>query len=106
MASFGIHGAVDFFSQLPPAARLDLDTTYIVRQPTGATSGAGLYWVVKDGASRKWVYLDDADFSEGGSFALPPGSEDDWEGSPPSTASAAIARLAAAFKVHMGIKVP
>jgi len=106
MASHGIHGAVDTFDQLPPPARLDLDTAFIVRNPDGAPQGAGLYWVVKTAAGRAWEYLDDADFMEGGTYQAPSGSEDDWDSAPPSSVNDAIARLAAAFRAHTGSPVP
>ena len=58
MASHGIHGAVDAYGDLPAAAQLDLGTTFLVRQDTGAPSGAGLYWVCKTSGGRAWEFLD------------------------------------------------
>ena len=40
-----------------------------------------------------------------GSFDAPPG-QDDWEGVTPANTHLAVARLAAAFKKHTGMKVP
>jgi len=58
MASYGIHGCVDHYADLPEAAKLDLGTVFLVRADAGAPSGAGLYWVRKDTGGKAWVYLD------------------------------------------------
>jgi hypothetical protein len=58
MASYGIHGAVDNYTDLPDATKLDFNTVFLVRTDAGAPSGAGLYWVRKDTGGKAWVYLD------------------------------------------------
>ena len=58
MATYGIHGAVDRYADLPDAARLDLNTTFIVRLDENAPNGAGLYWVRLSGSVRVWEFLD------------------------------------------------
>lgn len=58
MATFGIHGAVDQFSDLPDPSRFDLQTTFIVRQDTGAPHGAGLYRVQLQDGAYFWDFFD------------------------------------------------
>jgi hypothetical protein len=58
MASYGIHGAVDSYADLPDASGLDLNTVFLVRQDAGAPSGGGLYWVQKGSGGKAWTYLD------------------------------------------------
>ena len=58
MASYGIHGVVDNYGDLPEAGALDLGTVFLVRGDAGAPSGAGLYWVGKGSSGREWSYLD------------------------------------------------
>jgi hypothetical protein len=49
--------------------------------------------------------LSDAGNGRVGSFD-PPSGHDDWEGTAPVSIHIAVARLAAAFKNHVGTKVP
>jgi hypothetical protein len=58
MATYGIHGAVNQYADLPAPAKLDLGTVFLVRQDAGAPEGAGLYWIRKGVSGRAWAFLD------------------------------------------------
>ena len=49
--------------------------------------------------------ITDAGNGKIGSFDSPPGT-DDWENVTPANIHQAVARLAAAFRKHLGVKVP
>lgn len=58
MATHGIHGAVDCFTELPDAITLDMNITFLVREDEDAPNGAGMYWVQKSSTGKHWVFLE------------------------------------------------
>jgi hypothetical protein len=102
MASYGIHGAVDSYADLPDADILDLNTVFLVRQDADAPSGAGLYWVRKDTGGKAWAYLDGLSMQTGAEVPFD-GSGTGLSGSDLQTALAELAgQLApASTEIHV-----
>jgi len=63
LRTYGIAGAVDYYSQLPSVWEtwFAVGTIYIVRYDQGLFTN-GLYVIVAVGSGREWAYLDDLDF--------------------------------------------
>lgn len=57
MSSYGIHGAVERFTELPAAETLDLNVTFLVRENEDSPDGAGMYWVQKGANGKQWAFL-------------------------------------------------